>query len=167
VILPADFAFNNTDLYCVAAYNDQKVSDDNFKFAVDMLYTGLFNLGGVITSVIFYVKTIRKTKDLPQEMAGLVNIYKLFLYPGFLLIIILPNMFVNIYGDYAGKDLPWAKGLDIAISHSVGLINALVYHKQSQKKNHPSSHFDGEASGTSVLSENQRLFEALRLSSQP
>lgn len=168
VALPKYFAFNNSDLYCVAAYNDNTIRDDNFKFLGDMLYTGIFNLGGVTMSVIYYIRTIRKTKELPEAMRNCMRglaIYKLFWYPGFLLIIILPNMFVNIYNDYTGSDLLWAKGLDIAISHSVGLINAIVYKQQRQQNSvRPSDQLDGSASMTSVLSENQRLFEALRLS---
>jgi len=79
--------------------------------------------------IIGYLKALRSANEIPKAVMDQLGFKKhhLLLYPIVLLMAFLPNLVDGIASIYLYPPPFWLLVLDISISHSIGIINALLY----------------------------------------
>jgi len=78
-----------------------------------------------------YILTIKKTKALPESLLDRLgfNPSSLLIYPVVINVTLLPSVIDNIGAAFSFPPSVWMIVLEIGISHSIGLINAVMYVK--------------------------------------
>ena len=126
--------YTNGEIFCYINY-PTSVQDVQTKLIVRMLYEGLPMIFALVITIVSYVMTVRKIKQLPEGVVEMLdlNVYKFFWYPGILLVTFIPSIADNFTAIYLGYQLPTAiKIMHVACTHSIGFLNSLVYGLQTR-----------------------------------
>ena len=139
--------YTKKSLFCWVASSVGE-EDQTKNLAILLIFEGVPLLGGLIVTTFGYAKAIKNAKDMLGSFVSEVhfNIYKLLWYPLVLFIVFIPSFIDNILQVYYGKNIFWVEVVHLALTHSIGLFNAIVYGIQKKEnfvKNDPET-FWGE-----------------------
>ncbi len=138
------------------------------KLMVRVIYEAFPILSAVAITLGSYFATIKKIKELPEEVLETmdVSIYKLFWYPAVLLITFVPSFADNFGAIYFETTLPVGfKLLHLLMTHAIGFTNAVVYgiqrklhHREAplEKNVQMLAPFDDTSHNSSIVDELER-----------
>ena len=121
------FAVDKLDIVC---FIQNKQDNGASEILAIIVYEFLMDLIGTITTLWCYILTIRKIKQLQLALLDdrVIHSKRLLIYPVALLIMFLPsnvNTLLKLYFKIEERGI--LKYIPILITHSMGLINALIY----------------------------------------
>ena len=133
-----EVAYTNGALFCFITYSNQ-VKTVAGKFIVRIIYEAGTVILGVFISLFGYIGTVQSLKNLSPGLLEQmkINYYKLFWYPGVMIFIFFPSLIDNLVLAYTGEKSSFIiKAMHLFVTHSIGLINALIYgfQKRSDKR---------------------------------
>jgi len=140
LILPAfskDISYTNGDLFCYITYTAGV--DKKTKLLVRTIYEAFPIMSAVIITLGSYFITVRKIRQLPEEIIAAMdlNINKLFWYPAVLLITFVPSVADNFGAIFLDAKIPVAfKLLHLLMTHAIGFTNGIVYGIQRKLYQH-------------------------------
>ena len=90
-------------------------------------YAPVFGLG--VFLIICYIKIYQKLKEIPEDFLKMADLKaaKFFWYPAGFFIAFLPSQIDTLVFLITGKRHPAMLYIHLAVSHSLGLINSLIY----------------------------------------
>ena len=96
---------------------------------IEMIYRGFPITLGLIFTIAGYLSAIKAVKELPEEIVRQMNFnpYNLLWYPAVLILIFLPSVIDPIVTIWTVYRPTWVRALRMAIPHSIGFSNAVVY----------------------------------------
>jgi len=94
-----------------------------------MMHEGLPLLIGFLITLSAYRYAIKQMSELPIQILSemSVPVQGLLWYPALLLIIFIPSLVDKIWALFNPFRPVWVQALYLCLTHSIGLINALVY----------------------------------------
>ena len=127
-ILVGDIAdFHKMGIMCatVSASRDSTLRTIGF-----LIYKPLFPVSAIIITVVYYVRTIRIMKNIQASLviSQKLNSEKLLWYPFTIFVIFMPAQFYYFLSFYFQlENARFWEGATVLITHSLGIVNALVY----------------------------------------
>jgi len=94
-----------------------------------MIYRGLPIILALLTISRGYIYTIGEVNKLPESLVRQLNFkpYKLLVYPIVLILTFVPSLIDQIWNIFDENRSIWVVILRVAVTHSIGFINALMY----------------------------------------
>ena len=126
--------YTKKDLFCWVSYSaDQK--NQNAQLAVLLVYQGIPLIVGFLMSLIGYIKTIKRIREIQDAYlyCESFDVYKLLWYPAVMFMIFLPSLVDNIVLNYTKEGNVFIEAVHLLLTHSIGFINALVYGAQMRR----------------------------------
>ena len=146
--------FHKAGIMCAIGSASQ---DNTLRIIGFLIYKPLFPVSAVIITLVYYVRTIRIMKNIQASLnlSEKLNSEKLLWYPLTIFVIFMPSQFYYFLSFcFRLEDSRFWEGATLLITHSLGLVNALVYGYQRRvyKK---SRHFS-ETSNIEFRNESER-----------
>jgi len=99
------------------------------KLTFYMIFRGLPIIACAIITLRGYTRTIKEVSILPKEFVKEVGLSagKLWWYPSVLICAFFPSLIDQIISIYKPDRPTWITALHVAVTHSIGFINAVLY----------------------------------------